>query len=776
MAKLPVPAPSFVGREHDVATATSQLDRPDVRLLVMTGPPGVGKTRLALATAAAIADRFPDGVAFVDLAPLNRSEQLLPTIAGELGLAEGEGQTPTERLVGYLRTRRTLLVLDNLETVVAAATDLEPVVAACPRVKLLVTSRVRLGVRGERIQPVEPLALPSANDRGAAETIRDAEAVRLFIERASAADPAFAATSESFPHILTICRHLEGIPLAIELAVARLPGRSLPELRAELDQRLAALTDGPEGMPDRLRTMRDAVAWSYDLLTPDLQALVRRLGVFRGGFTLDAAEAVADAPFVRTEETAPCRPSVVVPAPMFYRLGVLFDHNLIKPEVLGGSHRFVMLEVIREFALERLAVAGELELARKAHAEYFARHAEQTRAQVFTRRYKEAMGTIIVEQHNDRAAMTWARECDDIGLFLRLCTGLWEFWYQCGFIEEGRTWIEPVLEKEISSPAGRFGALQLAGFLAWLQGDDAQARRYHEAALRMGEAAGDQWAIAAARNFLALMAWRAGDAETMTRLATAALPVMRAAGDFVGEAIALVNLAIAAQLRRRFEEAFTLFGQARQICEEIGFLWTAAAADFGRGESALDLGHEAEAVESFRKSLAITADLGDRWGIGAAVGGLACVAARRGDVERAARLFAAADALLASGRTFLPTLDRKRYDKLRDTVERQCGPRAFARFSTAGRSWRIEEVIAEANRVAPDRAAPGRSDAPNRLSPKQHEVLKLLAEGKTEREIARAMASTQFAANAHIREIYRKLDVHSRAEAIARAYQRGLLP
>ncbi|HEU5266829.1 MAG TPA: NB-ARC domain-containing protein, partial [Jatrophihabitans sp.] len=478
----------LIGRDEQSAQLQALLRHPTVRLVTLTGPGGVGMTRLALDAAAKLDAAF-DTVAFVPLAAIRDPDLVLVTVARALGIDPAQ-YTTKDAVRAYLLPRSTLLILDNLEHLVAAGPDLVDLLSSATGLTILVTSRALLRVSGEHVVPVPPLTLPDLGPLPSASELGRFGAVRLYVERCAAVCPGFAVDNETAADVVEICRRLDGLPLAIELAAARASILPPDALLARLKRRLPLLTGGPHDHPARLRTMHAGIAWSHDLLSPDEQRLFRRLAVFAGGFTLDAAESV----------TGTSRSALDV-------VSGLVDKSLLQRAAASvGAPRFTMLETIREYATEQLAASGETIDASRAHARYFTGLAEQAEPDLRGPSQQQLRDTLEAELDNLRAALTWtlgpASDPADAETGQRLVGALWYFWFQRGLTGEARRWLTEALTKAPSRGRARAQALLGAGTLAWRQGDYLTARGYLDDSVERWRQVGEPGGLAEALHVL----------------------------------------------------------------------------------------------------------------------------------------------------------------------------------------------------------------------------------------------------------------------------------
>jgi predicted ATPase/class 3 adenylate cyclase len=683
---LPVQLTSFIGRETEMAEVAKLLAAG--RLVTVAGAGGAGKTRLALQVAAEVLERFADGVWLVELASTADPAFLPHALASAVGLREEGSRPVADALLDHLRGREALLVLDNCEHLVRPCALLaERILLACPNVRVLATSREPLGVPGETIWRVPPLSLPEPGLPP--EAVADSEAVRLFLDRAALREAGFGLTHANAAAVAQICTRLDGIPLAIELAAARVGLLSPEQIAAGLDDRFRLLTGGSRTALPRQQTLRALVDWSYELLDERERLAFARLSVFAGGFGLDAAEAV-------------CGAGGVLPEEVLGLLAQLVDKSLVIGEERGTEVRYRMLDTVRQYAQDRLAASGEAAAVRRRHRDFYAGLVERAEPELSGPDQPAWLDRLESEHDNLRAALEWsASRPDGAEPGLRQAAAMWRFWLLRGHWTEGRARLEAALAQPGDASAlARAGALDAAGVLAGYQDDVTAARSLYEEALAIFTGLDDRRGVATVLNHLGIAAHLAGDYAGAGPIYRESLALWRSLGDKHYVARVLNNLGEVAQLEGDHETARALYEEALAVGRELGdrrdiATWLANLGMIARAQKEFE-----RAAALHAEALELRRELTDKWGIVDSLEGLAGVAAERGDHERAARLFGAAEALRGEiGFPLTPSL-RADYDRLVALVRDGLGAAGFSAAWEVGRAMRMEAAVAFALEAA----------------------------------------------------------------------------
>ncbi|MBA2714003.1 MAG: hypothetical protein H0U55_10700 [Rubrobacteraceae bacterium] len=814
-----------MGREQQMLEVKRELQT--TRLLTLTGAGGAGKTRLALEVARDLVDTYSDGVWLVELAALFEEELVPKAVAEAVEVHERPEEPLADTLVEVLGSRELLLIVDNCEHLLEATSRLVDVLLdSCPRLRVLATSREALGVDGEVRWPVPPLSALDPQRSPTPEELAGSESARLFLARARNRDPSFAFTAGSAQAVAKVCSKLEGIPLAIELAAARVGTLSVEQISERLEGSLELLTHGGRTAAPRQRTIRGTLDWSHDLLLEAESILFRRLSVFAGGWTLEASEVVL------SDES-------IGQSKVLELLSGLVEKSLVIAELTAesGGVRYRLLDSIRQYALEKLQQSGEVEDVKLAHAEYFLALAEEAESELIGPREAEWFERLEVELDNFRAALSWAQGCREDGLGLRLAGSLMTFWFWEGHYGEGRGWVEGALNQEGRTPViARAKALGAVSLLASEQSDHARAKEAAEEGLRLSKEAGIEDSRAPFfpggtpgtffLNLMATLAMNEGDPERARSLGEEGLALGRQADAAQGIVFSLLILAIVATLRADYERAERLYAEGLSLSRELAsaywrFLylqnrgWAALlqgepkratvligeAVELARerrrgfmgllsrpldnlGWAALLCGELGRAKAQFGENLILSKERGDKRTLLMSLEGLACVAGAEGEDIRAARLFGAAEALKEAIRYRLVPQERAVLEPYRASVRSRLGEAAWEQAVAEGGVLGLDRATAYALSEEKPSKSPSsatsqpsvssKPEHPAGLSPREVQVLTLVVEGLTNAQIAKELFLSPRTVDTHLTSIYHKLGVTSRAAATRFALEHGL--
>ncbi|HEV2771057.1 MAG TPA: LuxR C-terminal-related transcriptional regulator [Solirubrobacteraceae bacterium] len=740
---IPAELTSFIGRRRELAQVKAALAT--ARLITLTGPGGVGKTRLARRSAAALGGTFDERVWLVELGEVEDDTLLAQSVAGALDLRDESGRWPVAMLTDHLASRRLLLVLDNCEHLLEASAVLcDALLRACPQLRILATSRQPLGVEGETTLLVPPLSVPESDPKLRPPSPGWGDATDLFAERAAATLPGFTVTAQNAAAVAELCRRLDGMPLAIELAAARLRALTLEQILDRLDDRLRLLTGGGRAGLPRQRTLRATVEWSHDLLAEQERVLWRRLAVFPASFTLDAAETV-------------CAGANLPAGEVLAGVADLTEKSMVARD--GSRHR--LLETLRAYARERLRDAGEERELSRAHRDWCGELAARARPEWTGPDQVRWFDRLAAEHPSVRAAIEFSlSEPGETERGLMLACDLWLYWQARGHLGEGRRWLSALLERAPQATQARARGLWVAGFLALTQRDAEAAEALLAEGLALAQRLGSERDVAFANQYLGLAALFREDTAAAAELLRDAVDVHRRVDEPAG-AFALADLAIVTMLRGQGARAEALFEDSIAWAAASGDRWTRSHALWGLGVLALDDGRADLARDLQSEALSLMRALDERTGIALCVEALAWVAGACGQAERAARLIGATHAVWESIPSSLPGVLSARHEACERRARSRLGTPAYERAVRAGATLSREAAVADALGETAS-AAPSPP-----LTPREREVANLVAAGLTDREIATRLVISVRTAEAHVAHILAKLGLRTRTEVAA---------